>query len=46
MATKRGPTKRWGLNYDYIFRNRCLLCGKVIPAGSTICSSCASKRRR
>ena len=46
MAIKRGPTKRWGLNYNFIYKNRCMLCGRVIPTGSSICGYCANKRRR
>jgi len=42
----RGPTVRWDLNIEKIFKNKCIYCGKVIPAGKIICDECRRKQGR
>lgn len=32
--------------YRIKFVNRCILCGKIIPAGSSICDNCKRRMRR
>jgi uncharacterized OB-fold protein len=42
----RGPTRRWDLDMERIFKNRCILCGRIIPDGSSICAECRRKQNK
>ena len=42
----RGPTRRWDLDIEKIFKNRCIICGKPISPGDSICAECRRRQSK